>query len=187
MAKKFSLNDPNDGSTVKTNLIVDEAENKFHIENYQDNVSVKEILDANKVAQNEGAYKSKVLKEAKGYRVARLPNIVVHQLAKKKIISLTGKVLPVGGIKEKTIAARRSDAKRLILPKGKESSELYDLNQDPSESIELSKKYPKVVQDLRAEFSKAILEGRSTSGKPLQNDTPIWSDVTHLVIQHSKK
>ena len=39
MAKKFSLNDPNDGSTVKTNLIVDEAENKFHIENYQDNAS----------------------------------------------------------------------------------------------------------------------------------------------------
>ena len=35
MAKKFSLNEPGDQSSVKTNLIVDEAENKIHIENYQ--------------------------------------------------------------------------------------------------------------------------------------------------------
>ena len=93
MSKKFSLNDPNDQSTVKTNLIVDEAENKYHIENYQDQSSVKEILDANKVARNEGAYKSNILKEAKGYRVARLPNIVVHQLAKQGILNYNGKVL----------------------------------------------------------------------------------------------
>ena len=93
MAKKFSLNDPNDGSTVKTNLIVDEAENKFHIENYQDDVSIKEIIDANKVAQNEGAYKLNALKNEKGYRVARLPNILVHQLAKRGIMTYGGKVL----------------------------------------------------------------------------------------------
>ena len=83
MAKKFSLNDPDDQASVKTNLIVDEAENKFHIENYQDQSTIKEILDANKLAQNEGAYKSKAMQNEKGYRVARLPNIVVHQLAKK--------------------------------------------------------------------------------------------------------
>ena len=58
MAKKFSLNDPNDQASVKTNLIVDQAENKIHIENYQDESTVKEIIDANKVAQNEGAYKA---------------------------------------------------------------------------------------------------------------------------------
>ena len=86
MAKKFSLNEPGDQSSVKTNLIVDEAEDKIHIENYQAQADIKEILQANKVAQNEGAYKSKVLQEAKGYRVARLPNIIVNQLAKKKII-----------------------------------------------------------------------------------------------------
>ena len=93
MAKKFSLNDPNDVSTVKTNLIVDEAENKFHIENYQDDASIKEIIDANKVAQNEGAYKLNALKNEKGYRVARLPNILVHQLAKRGIMTYGGKVL----------------------------------------------------------------------------------------------
>ena len=93
MAKKFSLNEPGDKSSVKTNLIVDEAEDKIHVENYQAKADIKEILDANKVAQNEGAYKSNVLKEAKGYRVARLPNIIVHQLAKQKIMSPNGDIL----------------------------------------------------------------------------------------------
>ena len=55
--------------------------------------TVEEIIKANKIAQNEGAYKSKALKDAKGYRVARLPNIIVHQLAKKGILTLTGQVL----------------------------------------------------------------------------------------------
>jgi ATP-dependent Lon protease len=31
-------------------------------------------------------------------------------------LSLTGKVLPVGGIKEKTLAAKRSGAKTIVLP-----------------------------------------------------------------------
>jgi hypothetical protein len=93
MTKKYSLNDANDESSVKTNLVVDEGENKFHIENYQDESTIKEILDANKLAQIEGAYKSKLLQNEKGYRVARLPNIIVHQLAKKGILSYAGKVL----------------------------------------------------------------------------------------------
>ena len=54
--KKFSLNDKNDPSAVKTNLYYDDTEKKIHIENTQD---VEEIIKANKVAQNEGAYKSK--------------------------------------------------------------------------------------------------------------------------------
>ena len=88
--KKFSLNDKNDSSAVKTNLYYDDVEKKIHIENTQD---VQEIIKANKIAQNEGAYKLKAMSDAKGYRVARLPNIVLHQLAKKGILSITGQVL----------------------------------------------------------------------------------------------
>ena len=32
-------------------------------------------------------------------------------------LSLTGKVLPIGGLKEKTIAARRNKIKDIIIPK----------------------------------------------------------------------
>lgn len=39
-------------------------------------------------------------------------------------VSLTGKVLPVGGIKEKTIAAKRSNVKTIILPE--ENKKDYD-------------------------------------------------------------
>ena len=44
-------------------------------------------------------------------------------------ISLSGLVLPVGGIKEKVLAAHRAGIKRVILPKSNEK----DLNELPQE------------------------------------------------------
>ncbi|KAF0774499.1 hypothetical protein AaE_001802 [Aphanomyces astaci] len=53
---------------------------------------------------------------------------VKPDLAMTGELSLTGKVLPVGGIKEKTIAARRSGVTTLVLPFGnqKDFEELPD-------------------------------------------------------------
>ena len=44
-------------------------------------------------------------------------------------LSLTGKVLPIGGLKEKTIAAKRNKIKSIIIPKGN----LKDLEEIPDE------------------------------------------------------
>lgn len=52
---------------------------------------------------------------------------VIPDMAMTGEITLLGKVLPVGGIKEKTIAARRSGVKTLIVPKGNEK----DINELP--------------------------------------------------------
>lgn len=43
---------------------------------------------------------------------------VKPDLAMTGELTLTGKVLPVGGIKEKTIAAKRSEIKHLLFPHG---------------------------------------------------------------------
>jgi ATP-dependent Lon protease len=52
---------------------------------------------------------------------------IVDQLAMTGELSLTGQVLPIGGLKEKTIAARRNKAKHIIIPK----QNLRDLDEIP--------------------------------------------------------
>jgi ATP-dependent Lon protease len=52
-------------------------------------------------------------------------------------ITLTGLVLPVGGIKEKVLAARRAEIKRMILPQGnrKDLGEIPDHVRDEMEFV----------------------------------------------------
>ena len=47
-----------------------------------------------------------------------LNRAVSRDIAMTGELSLTGLVLPVGGIKEKIIAAKRAEAKRIFLPEG---------------------------------------------------------------------
>jgi ATP-dependent Lon protease len=46
--------------------------------------------------------------------------VITDRIVMTGELSLTGKVLPIGGLKEKTIAARRNKAKHIILPKQNE-------------------------------------------------------------------
>jgi ATP-dependent Lon protease len=52
---------------------------------------------------------------------------IVDQLVMTGELSLTGQVLPIGGLKEKTIAARRNKAQHIIIPK----QNLRDLDEIP--------------------------------------------------------
>ncbi|WP_443938511.1 sulfatase family protein [Pedobacter sp. MW01-1-1] len=48
--------------------------------------------------------------------------------------------------------------------------QLYDLESDPAEKNNLYGKYPAIEKELKDELTKEILQGRSTPGKPQQND-----------------
>jgi ATP-dependent Lon protease len=53
-------------------------------------------------------------------------------------LTLTGKVLPVGGIKEKVLAAKRAGMTKVLLPKGNEK-DLRELEREVKEGIEFIK------------------------------------------------
>ena len=88
MTKKIDFTG-NEQSPVKTKMHIDSSEGKYHIENYQD---VSRILERNKIERNAGAYKVKGMQDAKMYKVASLPLIVVQQLAKKGIMTMSGQL-----------------------------------------------------------------------------------------------
>ena len=49
-------------------------------------------------------------------------------------LSLTGQVLPIGGLKEKTVAARRNKIKDIIIPAGNEK-DLDDIPENVKKGI----------------------------------------------------
>ncbi|MFV0606898.1 MAG: sulfatase family protein [Niabella sp.] len=59
-----------------------------------------------------------------------------------------------------------AQSKKLNLP----AVQLYNLETDPGETKNVYDKYPNIVKELKANITKEILQGRSTPGKPQQND-----------------
>jgi ATP-dependent Lon protease len=68
------------------------------------------------------------------------------RLAMTGEITLSGQVLPIGGIKEKILAAKRAGVKEVILPADNEPNVLEDLSAEMLDGIELH--YVKAIQEV---------------------------------------
>ena len=80
MTKKISVD--SGANVIKSKIHLDEGEKKIHIEDSQD---VSEIISNNKRDAIDEAYKLKGFQDAKMYKVASIPLIVVQELAQKGI------------------------------------------------------------------------------------------------------
>jgi hypothetical protein len=90
MTKKLSIDTGSE--VIKSKIHLDEGEKKIHIEDSQD---ISEVISNNKKDANDKAYKLKGFQDAKMYKVATIPLIIVQQLAQKGIM------YPNGAIKDK--------------------------------------------------------------------------------------
>ncbi len=69
-------------------------------------------------------------------------------------VTLTGLVLPIGGVKEKVLAARRAGLKRVILPRGNQK-DLRDLPDEVRKEMEF--KFADRVEDVLAEMLPGLV------------------------------
>jgi len=78
-------------------------------------------------------------------------------------VTLTGLVLPIGGVKEKVLAARRSGLKRVILPRGNQK-DLRDLPEDVRKEMEFI--FADRVRDVLAEMLPGLVPSTVPSAAP---------------------
>jgi ATP-dependent Lon protease len=81
---------------------------------------------------------------------------VAHDVGMTGEITLTGQVLPIGGIREKSLAAQRAGLKRVILPRENEA-ELVELPPETRESIEF------IPADTIEDVFAAAFDGRQSA------------------------
>ncbi len=84
--------------------------------------------------------------------------VVRHDLAMTGEITLRGKVLPVGGIKEKVLAAKRAGISTVILPKRNET-DLEELSDD-------------VRREMKFQFVESIDEALGVALEPKKTEAP---------------
>ena len=87
MTKKIGIDST--GGVINSKIHLDEGEKKIHIEDSQD---ISQILAQNKREANDQAYKFKGFQDAKMYKVAEIPLIVVQELAQRGIMNYNGTV-----------------------------------------------------------------------------------------------
>jgi ATP-dependent Lon protease len=96
-----------------------------------------------------------------------------HDIAMTGEITLSGRVLPIGGVKEKVLGAVRAGIAEVVLPKDNEA-DLEDLPQDVVDSLRLH------FADELGDVLALTLRGASyTGGRLLFGDTPLADAVAH--------
>ncbi|MBZ5563102.1 MAG: endopeptidase La [Acidobacteriia bacterium] len=103
--------------------------------------------------------------------VAALVSALARRPSRERVamtgeITLSGQVLPVGGIKEKVLAAKRAGVKEIVLPADNEPNVHEDLNPEMLEGLQLH--YVKTIQ----EVIDLVLEKEPVSvetGKPVRD------------------
>jgi ATP-dependent protease La len=85
---------------------------------------------------------------------------VRKEIAMTGEITLRGNVLPIGGVKEKVLAARRARIKKVILPE-QNRRDLEDLSQEVLHDLEFI-----FVDNVRQVFREALIEKEPQSEKP---------------------
>ncbi len=76
--------------------------------------------------------------------------------------------------------AIRSGDWKLVMEAKKASRELYNLKDDPSETLDLLTEQPEKAKQLLFDLNRIIRDGRSTPGAAATNDTPLWVDLTWM-------
>jgi len=72
---------------------------------------------------------------------------------------------------------------KLIEPaEGEALYELYDMDNDPSETTNLYFEHPEIVEELKAEITDIIRNGRSTPGAPQDFVRDNWDQVTWMEL-----
>jgi ATP-dependent Lon protease len=89
---------------------------------------------------------------------------VRHDIAMTGEVTLRGRVLPIGGVKEKLLGALRAGIKRVIIPKQNEP----DLDDLPAEARKRLEIFP--VEELGEVLALALRDVRYTEGKLLFGD-----------------
>lgn len=111
--------------------------------------------------------------------VSALSGIPVrHDVAMTGEITLRGRVLPIGGLKEKTMAAYRNGMKTVIIPKANEP-DLYEVDPVVKENVTFVP-----VKEINEVLKTALV---SVLPLPLQNNAPSLEKETTVPVMESVK
>jgi ATP-dependent Lon protease len=100
---------------------------------------------------------------------------VRHDVAMTGEITLRGKVLPIGGVKEKLLAAHRCGIKTIILPKDNEK-DLADIPEEVRDDLEIH-----TVESINEVLSVALEAVKPEEVLPV-DAPPVWSNDPGVVI-----